>query len=120
MTIRADLIGSNRASAAGITVNGHAPVCRLCRALIRAGHDPATPLEAFRGATLCLRVRSIGEGADLTVRESTADGKPRFIRYRTPFPMAGSLQSVCAPRSKVPTCLPARCPVNRLPCGARS
>jgi hypothetical protein len=39
----------------------------LARLLIEAGHDPATPLEAWRGETLCLRVRSIGEGARLRI-----------------------------------------------------
>jgi hypothetical protein len=39
----------------------------LCRKLIEAGHDPAAPLEAWRGGVLCLRVRSIGEGARLEV-----------------------------------------------------
>jgi hypothetical protein len=32
----------------------------MCRALITAGHDPASRLEAYRGNLLCLRVRSIG------------------------------------------------------------
>jgi hypothetical protein len=79
--IRADLIGSSQAIAGGITVSGrHAPVLALCRALIEAGHDPAMPLEAYRDATLCLRIRSIGEGAKLTVKESTRDGQPRFVK----------------------------------------
>jgi hypothetical protein len=43
--------------------------------------DPSTPLEAYRGTTLCLRARSIGVGARLTVREGF-DGKPRFATYR--------------------------------------
>jgi ribosomal protein L19 len=40
-------------------------VLDLCRALVAAGHDPATPLRAYRGAVLCLMVRSIGEAAKL-------------------------------------------------------
>jgi hypothetical protein len=39
----------------------------LCEKLIAAGHDPATALEAWRGEMLCLKVRSIGEGARLRV-----------------------------------------------------
>jgi len=85
--IRADFIGIYQATAAGIRVNGrHAPILALCRALIDAGHDPATPLEAYRGTTLCLRVRSIGEGAKLTVVETTSDGKPRFASFHA-FPL---------------------------------
>jgi hypothetical protein len=80
--IRTELTGLSQATAAGIAVTGrHAPTLSLCRALIEAGHDPAAPLEAYRGTTLCLRVRSIGEGAALTVRDGI-DGKPRFAPYR--------------------------------------
>jgi hypothetical protein len=75
--IRAELSGGRRCSAVGITATGNAPVLALCRRLIEAGHDPALPLEAYRGTTLCLRVRSIGEGAKLTVYEGTR-GRPRF------------------------------------------
>jgi hypothetical protein len=72
MTIRADLIGSQCATALGITATGPAPVLRLCRALISTGHDPATRLEAYRGETLCLVIRSIGEAATLTVKSTSA------------------------------------------------
>jgi hypothetical protein len=78
--IRAELSGDRRCSAIGITATGNAPVLALCRRLIEAGHDPAARLEAYRGTTLCLRVRSIGEGARLTVREGTSDGRPRFVK----------------------------------------
>jgi hypothetical protein len=79
--VRADLVGADTAVAAGITATGHAPLLTLCRRLVEAGHDPSTPLEAYRGTTLCLRARSIGAGARLTVREGP-DGKPRFATYR--------------------------------------
>jgi hypothetical protein len=55
-------------------------VLTLCRQLLAAGLDPDQALEVYRGTTLALRVRSIGEGAKLTVRESTKDGRPRFAR----------------------------------------
>jgi len=79
--VRAELIGADTAVAAGITATGHAPLLTLCRRLVEAGHDPSTPLEAYRGTTLCLRARSIGAGARLTVRDGP-DGKPRFATYR--------------------------------------
>ena len=79
--IRAELIGSNSCSALGITARGHAPVLALCHLLIEAGHDPNRPLLAYRGDTLCLRVRSIGEGAALAV-EDNRRGTPRFRRRR--------------------------------------
>jgi hypothetical protein len=64
--IRADLIGSDTAVALGLIINSSSPVLALCRALVEAGHDPAIPLEAYRGNVLCLRVRSIGEASNST------------------------------------------------------
>jgi hypothetical protein len=88
--LRAVII-SGQAEASGVTARGRAPVLALCRALIEAGHDPNTPLEAYRGATLCLKVRSIGEGARLTVKETTRDGKPRFVTFHPGPDGAGSV-----------------------------
>lgn len=76
--VRGELIGADIAIASGIAVNGDAPALKLCRALIEAGINPATRLELYRGEILCLVVRSIAEGAKLTVRE---DGM-RFVAYR--------------------------------------
>jgi hypothetical protein len=45
---------------------GHAPVLGLCRALLEAGYDPRRPLRAYRGDTVALKIRSIGEGAAYT------------------------------------------------------
>jgi hypothetical protein len=49
--------------------------------LTQAGHDPATPAEAWRGETLCLHIRSIGEAAKLSISEPDAGGDPRFRAY---------------------------------------
>lgn len=65
--IRAELSGSDRCSAEGITASAPSPVLAICRKLVEAGFDPATPLEAYRGDVLALRVRSIGEGARLEI-----------------------------------------------------
>jgi hypothetical protein len=65
--IRAELIGSDQACAEGHEAG---TVCGLCRKLIAAGQDPAAPLHAYRGLTLCLKVRSIGEGARLRINGS--------------------------------------------------
>jgi len=78
--VRAELIGSNRATALDIEAHGSSPVLALCRALVEAGHDPRRPLDFYRGDVLALRVRSIGEGAKLTVRDNSA-GKPVFRRW---------------------------------------
>jgi hypothetical protein len=67
--IRAEIHGDDRCAAEGITVVAGAPVLGICRKLIEAGYDPATPLEAWRGDVLALRVRSIGDAAALTVDE---------------------------------------------------
>src|SRR5262245_59321999 len=79
--IRAELIDSDRCSALGMTERSSAPVLALCRRLVEAGHDSATPLEAWRGDVLCLRIRSIGEAAQLTI-EDDQRGRPRLRRWR--------------------------------------
>jgi len=79
--IVAELTGSDRCSAMGITARGHVPVLALCRRLIEAGIDPDRPLHVYRGNTLALTVRSIAEGAALTV-EDNRFGTPRFRRRR--------------------------------------
>jgi len=75
--IRAELTGTNYAEACGITVRSPSPVLDLARKLMAAGHDPATPLEAWRGSTLCLMVRSIREAARLRVTTGVR-GSPIF------------------------------------------
>src|SRR6516162_3977892 len=65
--IRAEMTGSDICTARGITVRSSIPVLVMCRKLIAAGHNPATPLEAYRRGILCLRVRSIGEAAALEI-----------------------------------------------------
>jgi hypothetical protein len=75
-----ELSGSDTCIAASITVVAYAPVLEMCRRLVAAGHDPAARLEAYRGAMLCLTVRSIGEAAGL---EINGDGTG-FRRRRVP------------------------------------
>jgi hypothetical protein len=68
--LRAELIGSDECSiAAGITARGSAPILKLCRKLIQAGIDPNRPLHVYRGDVLAIVVRTIGDGARLTVKE---------------------------------------------------
>jgi hypothetical protein len=79
-SLRAELSGSTICSAAGHVAIGYAPVFQLCRQLIAAGYDPAMPIEAWRGPTLCLRVRSIGEAAALEIN-------PRGTGFIGPAPV---------------------------------
>jgi hypothetical protein len=79
--IRAMLIGTNRCEAEGLSVCRYAPVLELCRELVAVGFHPACPLEVWRGQTLCLRVRSIGEAAQLTVADDR-HGTPRLRRLQ--------------------------------------
>ncbi|HYI26319.1 MAG TPA: hypothetical protein VD863_00555, partial [Bradyrhizobium sp.] len=65
--IRAELTGSNQVAAADITVTSTTPVLLLCRQLLAAGLNPDQAVDVFRGATLALRVRSIGEAARLEI-----------------------------------------------------
>ena len=81
LPLHAEMSGDKSCSSAGITATGHAPVLALCRELIAAGLDPDQALEIYRGAVLALRVRSIGEGARLTV-EDDSRGTPLFRPWR--------------------------------------
>jgi hypothetical protein len=65
--IRAEISGGDTAVALGIRARAYAPILALCRKLVEAGHDPRRRLHACRGGVLALRVRSIGEAADLEI-----------------------------------------------------
>jgi hypothetical protein len=65
VTIRAELSGSSICTVSSMTAVANAPVLAMCRRLLDAGHDPATRMEVYRGETLALIVRSIGEAAAL-------------------------------------------------------
>lgn len=84
--VRAEIVGDDTAVALGLTVRSTSPVLALCRALIAAGHDPALALQAFRGDTLCLTVRSIAQGARLQVNTAGTG----FTPYRIHAPSAAS------------------------------
>jgi hypothetical protein len=77
------ITGSDTACAQGTTVTGPSPVLALCRKLIDAGHDPALPLIVYRGDTLALRVRSLGQAARLEVNHrgtgfvARCEGRPQ-------------------------------------------
>jgi hypothetical protein len=88
-SIRATLIGSDRCEAEGIVAHAYAPACAVCRKLVEAGYDPRTPLVAWRGEVLCLHIRTIGEGAQLTV-EDDRRGTPRVRRRRKRSPGDGA------------------------------
>jgi len=78
--VRAELVGTNCATALGIEATGPAPVLTLCRELLAAGVTPDQCLEVYRGAVLALRVCSIGEAAKLTVEDN--HGRPTFRSWR--------------------------------------
>jgi hypothetical protein len=77
--LRGELINVTTATvrALGITSCAATPVLELCRTLVAAGVDPTTPLAIYRGGTLALRVRSVGESAGLIIRTDRS-GRPRF------------------------------------------
>ena len=76
-SVHAELSSDTYATALGVTVRSPSPVLSLCRKLIEVStYAPETPLDAYRGNTLCISV-SIGEGAGLTVT-SARNGCPVF------------------------------------------
>jgi hypothetical protein len=79
--IHAEITGSDTCSAGGIKATGHAPVLGLCRQLLAAGLDPDRAIEVYRAGILALTVRSIAQGARLTV-EDDSRGTPRFRPWR--------------------------------------
>jgi hypothetical protein len=72
------LIGADICTALSITAESSTPVLAMCRKLVAAGHGPESRLNAYRGATLCLRIRSIGEAAALELNARGAG----FCAYR--------------------------------------
>lgn len=83
----AEITGSDTCAALGVSAVSATPILVLCRKLIEAGYDPATPLEAWRGDVLCLTVRSIGEAAALEIN-SHGSGFVRLRRRRAAPPAA--------------------------------
>jgi hypothetical protein len=80
MTIRAELSSDTIATSCGITVHTGSPVLSMCRQLVAEGCNPTTPLQAFRGDTLCLTIRSLGEAASLRVNTAGTG----FVTQREP------------------------------------
>jgi hypothetical protein len=78
--LRCQLVGSDRCVCGDLSVRHNAPVLAMCRKLIAAGYDPDCPLEAYRSETLCLRISSIGHGAQYTAEEHR--GPPELRRYK--------------------------------------
>jgi len=78
ITVHAELHGEDEAEAFGYSVRSPSPIIRLCRDLVDAGCFPFAPLVAYRGGTVCLVVRSIGEAAQLGVEN---DKFRRAARY---------------------------------------
>jgi hypothetical protein len=78
------LIGDDAAQAGDIVCRGKSPVFALCRALLAGGAHPEARLECYRGTTLALVIKSIGRGAQLTVKERDRGGL-EIARWQ-PFP----------------------------------
>jgi hypothetical protein len=96
--IHAELVGSNECRFEGLHARAHSPVTVLCRMLVKAGYDPALPFEAFRGAVLCLCVKSLEAGAALIVHENK-DGL-YLSRWRPFLGMAPPSHNVSSPINK--------------------
>ena len=110
--IRAELIGSDQCNAGGLSITGTAPILAVCRALIEAGCAPTTALQAWRGTTLCLSVRTLAEGAKLAIDENRMDYRPYRAFPCAPVPPPVSLKAEARiPSSKTaPTSLSAAAP----------
>src|SRR5262245_21589671 len=88
--IAVKLIGSTTCTVGNITITASAPVLAMSGALVAAGHDPRTRLEAYRGTTLALVVRSIGDGARLEINsKGTAFVCRQKVRRASPMRKSG-------------------------------
>jgi hypothetical protein len=89
--ITAELSGSSSCvcKSLGVSMSGNAPVLAMCRELLAARADPDSSLTVYRKGILSLRIRSIREGARLTVKEPDR-GRPHFARWSAfaPSPVA--------------------------------
>jgi hypothetical protein len=91
-SIIAELSSDTYCSALNFTVRSPSPVLALCRKLIESGtYGSSAPLDAYRGDTLCLRVRSIGGAAELRTGV-TPTGTPTF-RPRQTMPGGPTIES---------------------------
>lgn len=88
LNLRAELIGTNSATAQTAVVTSAAPILDLCRALVAGGVDPATSLEAYRGDTLCVRIKSIGRAAQFEPSPTGVGFVRRHSRLRAAPPVA--------------------------------
>jgi hypothetical protein len=71
-----ELTGANTCTGVGITARSTAPVLALCRELLAVGLDPDRAMQVYRGATLALRIRSIGEAARLEINGEGTGFRP--------------------------------------------
>jgi len=88
--ISAELQGSDTAVALGITAKGYNPILSLCRSLIAAGLSPDAALLVHRNGLVTLKIRSLREGARLTV-EDDKNSRPKFRLARPERGGAASL-----------------------------
>jgi hypothetical protein len=91
-SITAVITGCNNCTALGISAQSNSPILLLCRKLLDAGHDPTTPLEAYRGDMLCLAVVAIGRAANLEIHGTGTHFVRRSERRIGP-PIASKLQT---------------------------
>jgi hypothetical protein len=66
-TIVGELHGSNRVTCGDVSLCSPSPAILLCRQSLARGIDSNTSLALYRDNVLALRIRSIGEGANLEV-----------------------------------------------------
>jgi hypothetical protein len=102
--LSAELTGANTCTAGGITARGTAPALILCQQLLAQGLDPDTALAVFRNGTLALRIRSIGEAAELEINSKGTGFLPtRAVRTAPPVRQKGQgVISVAVPERAAP------------------
>jgi hypothetical protein len=102
--LRAELIGSDTATACNLTVRSPAPVLELSRKLVEVGLAPTPPLYAYRAEMLCIVVRAIGEAAGLRVATHGVGFEPLLectagppVRPKHPAGAVAAAATACKP-----------------------
>jgi hypothetical protein len=92
--VKAELTGSRYCKALGMVATGRTPVLALCRVLLAQSVDPDQALVVYRNSLEALRVRSIRDGAKLTVKEPDR-GRPHFASWKAipPSPVASPMRN---------------------------
>lgn len=96
--IHAEIVGSDTVIVGDMVVVCAAPIITICRELVARGADPAIAMLAFRSNQLAVKVRAIGEAAQLEI-----NGKGSGFKHRATVGRASPIAPSEPPATPQPT-----------------